>query len=229
MVMFCMKLSKNDIFIQNMLKTIHKIENALPGDCFTNAELQLVLPGTEHARQALIKRALKGGGLVALRRGFYCLGEKFRGHPLELFVIAQKIYALSAISLESALSFHGLIPEAVPAVTSVAIKRTKEFLTPFASFVYHHVPEKKFLTQIHLHKLDPLNNIFMASPLRAICDMIHVYKKDWKGIHPLKQSLRIEEENLLLFKADEIEELRSYYHSHRLDRFLKALKKDLHL
>jgi hypothetical protein len=44
----------------------------------------------------------------------------------------ESTYALSAISLESALSFHDLIPEAVHSVTSVAIKRTKEFSTfPF--------------------------------------------------------------------------------------------------
>lgn len=212
-----------------MLKTIHKIKNAIPEDLFTSAELQNVLSGTKDTRYALIKRACKAGGLITLRRGLYCLGDGFRRHPLELFAIAQKTYALSAISLESALSFHGLIPEAVPGVTSITIKRTKEFLTPFASFIYHQVPEKNFLTQIKLYKFNDRNCIFMASPLRALCDMVYVYKKNWRGIDPLKNNLRIEEDNFLLFKSEDIGELEFYYHSRRIDSFLKSLRKDLHL
>lgn len=205
---------------------IQKIKNHIPFDCFTHAELKTIFPGSSDKRYSLIKRAFRKEELIPLRRGLYCLEKKIRRKPLELFAIAQRMYSLSAVSLESALSFHGLIPEAVPVITSISIKRSREFSTSIGQFIYHHVPEKKFLTKIQLYAVDN-DHLFIADPLRAICDYIHVYRKDWKGIGPLKASLRIEEENLLLFKKDEFDELQNYYQNRRLDRFLKFLKKDL--
>ena len=51
-----------------------------------------------------------------------------------LYEIANKIYSPSYVSLEMALSYYHLIPESVYQITSVATKKTKEFMTPIASF-----------------------------------------------------------------------------------------------
>ncbi len=51
-----------------------------------------------------------------------------------LYEIANKIYGPSYVSLEMALSYYHLIPESVYQITSVATKKTKEFMTPIANF-----------------------------------------------------------------------------------------------
>src|SRR5258705_210846 len=97
---------------------------------FTDSLLKTMIGGSDHRRYGLVKRALKSGDLIQIRRGLYVLGQKHRMTDVNLFELAQRVYGPSYISLESALSYHGLIPEAVYAVTSVCMKRSKEFETP---------------------------------------------------------------------------------------------------
>lgn len=63
---------------------------------------------------------------------------------LELFRVSNRIYDNSYVSLESALSFYGLIPEGVYTITAVSTKNTAYFDTPLTAFSYHHVKPKLF-------------------------------------------------------------------------------------
>lgn len=51
-------------------------------------------------------------------------------------LIANRIYQLSYLSLETALSFYSVIPEGVYALTSVSSRKTQTMHTPVASFIY---------------------------------------------------------------------------------------------
>lgn len=64
------------------------------------------------------------------------------------------LYAPSTISLESALAFHGLIPEAIYQTTSTTQKRTCRFSTPLGDFIYHAVPSCNTLAGVESIKLD---------------------------------------------------------------------------
>ena len=59
-----------------------------------------------------------------IRQGFYVFSDLEINEQI-LFIIANRIYEPSYISLEMALSIHGLIPEAVYGVTSVTSQKTK--------------------------------------------------------------------------------------------------------
>lgn len=62
-----------------------------------------------------------------------------------LYLIANRIYAPSYISFESALSFYNLIPEGVYTITSATTLKTKSFSTPAGKFVFRHIrPELMF-------------------------------------------------------------------------------------
>ena len=61
-----------------------------------------------------------------------------------LFEIAGRIYKPSYISLQSALSRYQIIPEAVYGITSVSTRRTCEFETPLASFLYRTLRKNLF-------------------------------------------------------------------------------------
>ena len=62
-----------------------------------------------------------------------------------LFIIANGIYQPSYVSLEMALSYYGLIPESVYAVTSVTSRVTKKLKSKISQFSYKKIkPELMF-------------------------------------------------------------------------------------
>ena len=140
--------------------------------------------------------------------------------------MASYIYGPSYISLESALAYHKLIPEAVPTITSVCTKRSKEFKTPLGVYSYLHLPIENFYTEVEL-VADGEYHFFMAKPWKAICDYVFCYKKEWRGIEPLLKSLRIDLEDIPKLNDDEIRLLQDYYQQRRLTGFLKAIQRDL--
>ncbi len=61
-----------------------------------------------------------------------------------LFLIANKLYAPSYVSFEMALSYYGLIPEGVYAITSATSKKTATFQTPIGKFSYRTLKPQLF-------------------------------------------------------------------------------------
>ncbi len=205
---------------------LESIWTQIPFDCFTDVELSSRLSGSPHVRYSFLKRAIARGDLIHVKKGLYCFPEKFRRKPLNLFSVAQKIQGPSYISLESALSHHGWIPEAVYTVTSVCMRRSKYFSTPLGLFSYRHIPPQSFFYGVE-SLLEERERILMASPWKALADYVYVYKKDWKSFEPLIESLRIEEENLRKMPIRELEELEKIYASRRVKKFLKGLRREL--
>lgn len=198
-----------------------------PRPYLTDAELAALLDGTQDSRYSKVKRMLAQNKLLHIRRGLYCITDEIGyGKKPNSFELAQYIYGPSYISLESALSFHGLIPEAVFTTTSVSNKRSKEFETPLGLFSFQQVHFLDLYTAVDLIKENGYQ-FFMAKPWKAICDYVFCYRKDWKGIDPLLSSLRIELENLPFLNNDEVYLLDEYYHSQRMKRFLKGVQIDL--
>ena len=68
-----------------------------------------------------IKRMIKSGDILKLKKGLYTSVNS----KTHLFCIANLLFAPSYISLESALSYWGLIPEKVNNITSITNKRKK--------------------------------------------------------------------------------------------------------
>lgn len=192
----------------------------------TDAELEILMDGTADSRYGKVKRLIAQGKLIHIRRGLYCLarvGNREKPHPFEL---AQYIYGPSYISLESALSFHKLIPEAVYTVTSATTKRSKEFATPLGVFNYLHLPLENFYTEVELVKENGYQ-FLIARPWKAICDYIYCYKKNWDSLGPLLSSLRINREDFSSLSTEECELLDEYYHHRRISRFLKAIRREV--
>lgn len=208
------------------MRLLEHIQERLPQDHFSKVELDNLLSGSEDSRCGLVKRAVANGELLRLRRGFYCLASRYQRHPLNLFVLAQRIYGPSYITAESALSYHGWIPEAVPAITSATTKRARDFKTPIGFFSYRRVLSVPFYTGVHRESSEG-DSFFMASPLKALLDFVFIYKKEWKGIKPLLQSLRIDEEHLMRLQPDELKDLAGSYRSQRVQKFLSSIRKDL--
>ncbi len=212
-----------------MNKLTRKLVEFGPEGVVSVPELAILAPGGDNQRHAQTKRAMAAGDIVNIRRGLYCLSDALQKKRLNPYVVAQHIYGPSYISLESALSFHGWIPEAVYTVTSVCYKLSKEFDTPLGRFSYSRVPQKVFYSGVD-HKTDENGKLFMvAAPLKALADYVYVHKCSWQGIAPAIESLRVEPEYLEQLSAEDFKTLDNNYKSSRVKTFLKTLRKELKL
>jgi len=85
----------------------------------------------------------KKGYIKKLTRGYYIFSDA-QVDERTLFEISNKIYSPSYVSLQMAFSYYGLIPESVYSVTAVATRRTYEFQTPLARFVFRTIKTDMF-------------------------------------------------------------------------------------
>lgn len=83
------------------------------------------------------------GYLKKLRRGYYLFTDTSLDEGM-LFFIANRLYAPSYISFEMALSYYGLIPEAVYGITAATTRKTSRFTTPVGTFSYRRVKAQLF-------------------------------------------------------------------------------------
>lgn len=178
---------------------------------------------------ALLKRAVGSGELLRIVRGLYCLDTRFlrtRINPLEM---AQRVQGPSYISLESALSYHGWIPEAVYTVTSTSLERSHTFDTPLGVFSFTRVPQSRFYSGVSRIVTEDGGSFLMAEPLKALADYVYAHHCLWDSATPVRESLRVDEHALEDLDASSFEPLLKQYRSRHMQHFLLGFKKDLGL
>ena len=116
-----------------------------------------------------ITSLLRRDAIVRVKKGLYVFGEKYRQRPYSRELLANLVYGPSFISLDYALSYHGIIPERVGQVTSVTSGRARKFDTPVGTFVYRPVPRKSFHFGMDRVKTRDVS-FLIASPERALAD-----------------------------------------------------------
>ena len=139
-------------------------------------ESSLLLAGEVDARDVRrqLSRWSKAGRLYQLRRGLYTLAppfQKIKPHP---FVLANRMARGSYISCQSALAHYGLIPEYAPVSVSVTTARPGRWETPLGVFEFHHI-KTDWLRGYRLIELGGGQKAFVASPEKALLDMIHLH------------------------------------------------------
>jgi len=135
----------------------------------------LLLAGRQNP--AYVQRQLaewvRTGKLWQLRRGLYALAppyQKVAPHP---FLVANRMVPGSYVSLQSTLAYYGLIPEYVPAVTSVSARRPGRWTTPIAPFIYHRIAPALLFGYERL-TVDEDQAAFVAFPEKALLDLAHL-------------------------------------------------------
>lgn len=174
---------------------------------------------------AKIARLVKDGYLIPIIKGLYETDRSVPGHCL-----SEIIYGPSYLSFEYALSWHGLIPEAVYVYTSATCgkKKRKQYDTPFGVYTYRDVPIRVFPygTKIYSEKE---YGFVMASAEKAVCDILYTCspcanRTELRRL--LFEDLRIDEGAFLNLNMDEMSELAGLY-STANHRILKSLIKEI--
>ena len=193
-----------------------------PTGVFTLAESTVAIDGSDFRRHGLIKRAIAGGEILNIRRGLYCLAPEYQKKPVTIYSLAQRIYGPSYISLETALSYHGWIPEAVYTCTCVSYRNAKEFETPLGLFSYKHIPQCTFYFGVERCEDENGNVFFMASPAKSLADYVYIHRLNWMDIHEAAENMRIDTQDLMSVKARELSDLIENYKNSRVKRFLTS-------
>lgn len=156
-----------------------------------------------------ISELVKKGELIAVKNGLYVAGENTRVQRPESFLIANHLWGPSYVSLETALSFWGFIPERVFETTSVTIKPNNLYRTAVGRFRYHNAPSPYYSFGIKSVSLTPKQVALVASPEKAICDKIVMtpgvsLRSSMQTTDFLLEDLRIDEESLSKLNLSEI-------------------------
>lgn len=209
------------------LITPYQLRKLIPSEEFDYALLTSTLSPYQGVRQK-INDLLKAGVIIRVKKGLYVFGQDYNQTPVCKELLANLIYGPSYISLEYALSFHGLIPERVETLTSVTIQRDKKFSTPIGHFTYRYLGVEKYSCEIQQVMIDQTHPVLMASPEKALCDYIAVNKiRNIGSIDQarefLESDLRIDEQKWRELSTIKLAQLSSAYRNTAIEWILKAL------
>jgi hypothetical protein len=220
---------ENRNIIASMQTLTEKIYHlAPPGGLFNETVIGNLFPDSSvGARSLLVHRATQAGEILRLKPGLFLLDSRYRKSEPHPFQIAALLHYPSHISLESALAWHHLIPEAVYQVSSVTTSRSRTFTTPLGIFSFQRVPTGAPRAGVEAVEIARNSWAFIATPLRALADMLYLNKTiTWQkhGLSYLTESLRIEEEDLGQISFIELEDIIGSLCNSRVITFLQGLK-----
>ncbi len=120
-----------------------------------------------------LARWVKKGYLEKLRRGWYAFSD-YKGNADIALYFAGRIYKPSYISLHSALSFYGVIPESVVQITSVTALKTVAYSNSFGEFSYKSLKPELIFGYYPRELADGRRSAF-ATCEKALLDLLYLY------------------------------------------------------
>lgn len=156
--------------------------------------------------QAFLNYYQKKGKILKIRNNFYCLSDFL---PSD-FEIANYLYQPSYLSLETALSFYGMIPEVVYDIISITTKKTTFFSFNGKNFHYHKIKRDLYFG----YDLISINNqkVYLATYEKAILDygyFCFLKKKIWNErffIDKKRLNFNKLKEYLVRFNSDDFDQ-----------------------
>lgn len=121
------------------------------------------------ARAFLSYNSKKGREVFSrIKRGTYV----YSANPPLKFEIANYLWRPSYISFETALSYHGVIPETVYAITSATTRSTKEFDVENQLYKFYQIKKSLFFG----YKLIKIRNstVLIADKEKALLDYLYL-------------------------------------------------------
>lgn len=208
------------------------ISNGQANHVLNDRQLARMLGGSDERRYGQVNRTLKTGELLRVKRGIYVLADKYRDFPVHPFALAQQLMPGSYVSAESALSYHGWIPEAVRSVVSITAKgKTVSYEhDTLGKFEFRRMSVKPgyFLQAVTRHELQH-QAALIAEPMRALLDMVYLRKLPWQGLDYLLDGLRIDEQAIKAVPSLSMTKLLDVYKGKREKEFIEELMRALGL
>ena len=171
-------------------------------------------------------RWVKKGLLIRLRQGYYTFPE-YKNKVDIAYYLANRIYQPSYISLHTALSFYGIIPESVVQITSITTLKTALFVNEFGEYSYKNI--KKSLFFGYDIKATPDGRALQfAYAEKSILDLLYLYP--FYNTEQELRELRFDEDFLHNeLNVNRLNEYISNFKSKALEKRAKLLTKSYNL
>jgi len=128
-----------------------------------------------------VYRNTKKGLLVRLKKSrkgsLYVLADNMP----DQYVIANRLYEPSYISLDTALSHYGLIPETIYGITSVTPGTTRRFEVRGIAYTYFRVKKQVYTGYKPIRYASTI--VLMAEPEKALADYLYFVDLKKRGLH----------------------------------------------
>ena len=199
---------------------IQALRKAVEHEVFDYQTLLAVLSDYARPRDK-ITGMLRRQEIIRIKKGLYLFGQAYRHKPYSRELLANLIYGPSYISLEYALSYYGLIPERVQAVTSVCPGRARRFETPVGLFTYQSVPMAGFRGKVQRVELQDGQAFLMALPEKALAEKLRAergagFTTQQEIESFLLENLRVDPAALVSLQADRLRNIAENYRSRRI-------------
>jgi len=172
-----------------------------------------------------IQNWVKKGYVIQLKKGLYAYLGLEKRKLFSNFYVASLLYGdNSYISLESAMSFYGLIPERVFQLSSVSTSKTKTFINELASFNYKHI--KASLFDYFINQIDEFSNVYrIAYPEKALLDYIYFKVKVNQNIDEdfFEENLRLQ--NLEILQISRLKDLEKLFNMKKISHAVSVLER----
>ncbi len=172
-----------------------------------------------------IKREADKGRIIRLTKGIYETDKN-----VDPFLLASSILSPSYLSFDWALSFYGLIPERVVAITSASLlnRKNKTYVNYFGRYEFSDIPLNAFSEGLtYLERGDYIVKI--AQKEKAICDSLC----KWRVVNNLKElkellflDKRIDEEEFFSCDFILLKRLASLYNKKNLKLLIKLINRE---
>ncbi len=192
----------------------------LPFQVFSIRDIEKFFPNFDSRR--LVEWQHKGH-IRKLVNKWYLFSEYVIDEQL-LFRISNCIYRPSYISLESALNYYHLIPEAVYTQKAVTTRKTTSYTTPVGAFDFHTLKKNLFFGYSIFHKA--ALPVMIAEKEKAILDYLYLNAslQSAKDIEQLRFNY-VELRDTLDW--EKLEKYQPVFASKTLDKRIKDLKKQI--
>jgi len=188
----------NLLFVQNELKNKGLI-------LFTPKEFERVFDVSATTASQFIHAYRKKQYFAKVRNGLYAV----EGNRPPTSFLANKIYRPSYVSLETALSYYGIIPETVYSITSVTSKPTRAFEAFGLDFSYTRIKQAAFCG--YTTKQENGLTFFLAEPEKALADFLYLVSLGKKTLNDRTDARGLDKQKVVdyatLFRRPKMEAL----------------------
>ncbi len=164
-----------------------------------------------------ISRSLKNKDIISLKNGLYISTEfynKNKNNISYFYFLANILRRPSYVSSWTALQYYNLATEVIHTITSVTLKVTSNYKTKIGTFSYQSIKESLFSdfslvkdnSDLPVDKFD----FFIASPSKALFDLLYFKTRQFKGLKLKDIDLLIEELRIDIDEMD-AEERKKFY------------------
>ena len=212
---------------ENMFNCITKSNNIVFGGANMIVTTMMLLDKYRDYANPMdkIKREAEKGSLIRLTRGVYETDAN-----VSPYLLASSICSPSYLSFEFALSYYGLIPERVYAITSASfrLRKTKTVVNPLGRYTFSDITQAAFPFGVtYIKEGDYVVRI--ATKEKAICDSL----SKWPVVHSVKdlrellfEDKRIDVNEFASCDFSLMEKLASLYHKKNLKLLVKMIRRD---